>query len=277
MTVTAVSTSTLQEGLAHTPAPIATLLEIVFPGDTNHHGTLFGGAGLAYMDRIAFIAASRHGRVPFVTASCENVGFHKPAHVGEIVSFDASIREVRRRSLTVEVKMAAQTILGGERHVCTAGVFHMVALPAEGKAAGWSLPPLTEEAAPARPDELRMADIVFADQVNGNGALFGGHALAFMTKAAFISASRLSGRLTVLAATRQIEFHHPVALGAIVEAVARIASVGRSSIHVEVDLWSEGLLTGKRQLAAKGQFVMVAVDASHRPVAARQKPSAPES
>ncbi|MPT23751.1 MAG: hypothetical protein E2577_12570 [Starkeya sp.] len=65
------------------PAP-TTLVDIVFPGAVNHHGTLFGGAGLAFMDRVAFVAATRHGRVPFVTASCERVDFRKPAHIGEI-------------------------------------------------------------------------------------------------------------------------------------------------------------------------------------------------
>lgn len=38
------------------------LIDMVFPGDTNHHGTLFGGVALAHMDKVAFIAASRHGR-----------------------------------------------------------------------------------------------------------------------------------------------------------------------------------------------------------------------
>ena len=51
------------------------LIDLVFPSDANHHGTLFGGAGFALMDRIAFIAATRHGRVPFVTASCDRIDF----------------------------------------------------------------------------------------------------------------------------------------------------------------------------------------------------------
>ena len=35
------------------PASSTCLIDLVFPGDTNHHGTLFGGAGFALMDRIA--------------------------------------------------------------------------------------------------------------------------------------------------------------------------------------------------------------------------------
>ena len=63
------------------PVPTC-LIDIVFPGATNHHGTLFGGAGFALMDRLAFIAATRHGLVPFVTASCDRIDVKAPATVG---------------------------------------------------------------------------------------------------------------------------------------------------------------------------------------------------
>ena len=51
------------------------LTDIVFPKNINHHETLFGGAALSYMDKIAFIAATRFGRRHFVTASCDNIDF----------------------------------------------------------------------------------------------------------------------------------------------------------------------------------------------------------
>ena len=52
--------STIEMAPGETPAP-ATLIDIVFPGDTNHDGSLFGGAGLALMDRIA-VAVDRNNR-----------------------------------------------------------------------------------------------------------------------------------------------------------------------------------------------------------------------
>ena len=36
--------------------PAVQLIDIVFPGDTNHHGTLFGGVALAHMDKVAFLS-----------------------------------------------------------------------------------------------------------------------------------------------------------------------------------------------------------------------------
>jgi acyl-CoA hydrolase len=57
----------------------------------------------------------------------------------------------------------------------------------------------------------------------------------------------------------------PVRQGQLVELRARIASTGTTSMRVDVDLCSEDLITGDRQLATRGRFVMVALDAHRRP------------
>ncbi|HEV7319733.1 MAG TPA: hotdog domain-containing protein [Ensifer sp.] len=248
-----------------TSAP-QTLIDIVFPGDTNHHGTLFGGAGLALMDRIAFIVATRHGRVPFVTASCDRVDFRAPARIGQIVCFAAQAIRIGRRSMVVSVDMTAEDIATGDRELCSRGTFTMVAMPGADQAS-WVLPPL--EMATSTPDDddvLHMVDIVFPDQANSFGAMFGGDALAQMTKAAFIVASRRSRRATVLASCTGMDFKHRITVGSIIEPVARIIRTGRSSATVEVELWSEELLTGMRRRTVTGTFVMVAVDEDNRPV-----------
>lgn len=259
--------SNIEMAPGETPAP-ATLIDIVFPGDTNHHGTLFGGAGLALMDRVAFIVATRHGRVPFVTASCDRVDFRAPARIGHMVSFTGRPVRVGRRSMVIEVDMIAEDLTAGTNDLCTRGQFTMVAMP-EGKDAGWSLPPL-DGAATGQPkgDALRMVDIVFPDQANSSGAMFGGDALAQMIKAAFIAATRASRRTMVLASCQRIDFKHRITVGSIIELVARIAKTGRSSTTVEVELWSEDLVGTERTLTARGAFIMVAVDRDHRPVSA---------
>ncbi len=257
--------SNIEMAPGETPAPV-TLIDIVFPGDTNHHGTLFGGAGLALMDRIAFIVATRHGRVTFVTASCDRVDFRAPARIGQIVSFTGRPFRIGRRSMVVEVDMIAEDLATGTRVLCTRGQFTMVAMP-EGKETDWSLPALgTAAIEPVKDGVVRMVDIVFPDQANSFGAMFGGDALAQMTKAAFIAATRASRRTTVLASCQRIDFKHRITVGSIIEVVARIVKTGRSSTTVEVELWSEDLMGARRTLTARGAFIMVAVDGDHRPV-----------
>ena len=51
-----------------------------------------------------------------------------------------------------------------------------------------------------------------------------------------------------------------------VEIVARMASVGRSSMQVDVELIAEDLLSGDRRLCTRGNFTMIALDSDGRPV-----------
>lgn len=245
------------------------LIDIVFPGDTNHHGTLFGGTGLALMDRVAFIAATRFGRTPFVTASCERIDFKQPARIGQIVEFTAKPIKAGRRSLTVEVEMVAESIVGHQRHNCTRGIFHMVSIPGGEDAANYHMPELLPEGVPDPSDVVTMVEIVFPDQANSVGRMFGGEAIAYMTKAAFVAASRCSGKLVVLVSSERIDFARGIEIGEIVEAEARVVRVGRSSIAIATRLWSENLLTGERHITATGHFNMVAVDRDHRPANVR--------
>lgn len=59
-------------------------MEMVFPNQANHYGTLFGGCALRLMDRAAFLAASRHARRPVVTTSLERIDFHIPVRQGQL-------------------------------------------------------------------------------------------------------------------------------------------------------------------------------------------------
>jgi acyl-CoA hydrolase len=131
----------------------------------------------------------------------------------------------------------------------------------------------TQESAPHEKLEAgqitgcRLLEMVFPEQTNHYGTLFGGQALALMDKAAFVVASRYARRTVVTASSEKCDFHVPVRQGQLVEFITRVIATGRTSMTVEVDLFSEDLLTGDRQLGTRGRFVMVALDAHGRPAA----------
>lgn len=116
------------------------------------------------------------------------------------------------------------------------------------------------------PIEARLLEMVFPDHTNHLGTLFGGQALAWMDKAAFIAATRYSRRSVVTARSERVDFRVPVRQGQLVEVIARIAAVGRSSMQVEVELYTEGLLDAQRELCTSGRFVMIALDEAGKPV-----------
>lgn len=121
--------------------------------------------------------------------------------------------------------------------------------------------------------EVRLVEMVFPEQTNHYGTLFGGQALALMDKAAFIVASRFTRTTMVTASSERIDFHLPVRQGQLAELIARVISTGRTSVTTEVELYSEDLLTGERQLATRGRFVLVAVNEQGRPTPVPQLPS----
>jgi acyl-CoA hydrolase len=127
----------------------------------------------------------------------------------------------------------------------------------------------SEDAGPPR--EARLWEIVFPDHANHLGTLFGGQALAWMDKVAFVAATRFSRRTVVTARSEQVDFHVPVRQGQLVELVARVVDVGRSSMQIEVELNAEDVLAGTRCLCTRGRFTMIAVDDAGRPIAVRDR------
>ncbi len=57
-----------------------TLLNEVFPGDTNAMNTLFGGRLMSIMDTAAGMAASQFAHNVFVTVSVDSLKFKRPAY-----------------------------------------------------------------------------------------------------------------------------------------------------------------------------------------------------
>lgn len=121
-----------------------------------------------------------------------------------------------------------------------------------------------------------MIEMIFPEQANHYGTLFGGNALSLMARAAFVAATRRARGAVVMARSEQVDFTTPVRVGELLELRSEIIRIGRSSMRVAVVGIAEEMDTGNRREALKGQFVMVAVDASGRPRALTDKTSKKE-
>jgi acyl-CoA hydrolase len=108
-------------------------VEMIFPDQANHYGTLFGGNALSLMGKAAFVAATRRARRPVVMATSEKVEFHIPVRVGELLELTASVVRVGRSSMTVVVEAVAEALISGERRIAVRGSFEMVAVDDDGK------------------------------------------------------------------------------------------------------------------------------------------------
>ncbi|NRA64196.1 MAG: cysteine-rich CWC family protein [Pseudobacteriovorax sp.] len=110
-----------------------TMYEMVFPSQTNHYGTLFGGEALSIMDKAAFMVASRYARRNMVTVSSDKTDFKNPIKTGQLVEVLAKVKEVGNTSLKVTVDLIGEDLRTGDRALCTSGQFTMVALDDFGK------------------------------------------------------------------------------------------------------------------------------------------------
>ncbi|WP_107040215.1 acyl-CoA thioesterase [Brumimicrobium mesophilum] len=115
--------------------------------------------------------------------------------------------------------------------------------------------------------ETRIFKAVFPNTTNHYDTLFGGTALQLMDEVAFICATRFSRQRVVTVSSDRVDFTKPIPSGTLVELVANVEKVGKSSIVVSVDIFVEEMYSEKREKAVHGTFTMVAVDDEKNPVA----------
>ena len=95
--------------------------EIIFPGDTNPLGNLFGGRLMQFIDLVGAMAASRHSHGIPITASMDHLDFVAPVKVGDILILKASVNRAFNTSMEVGVKAMVEDVHAGTlRHVSSA-------------------------------------------------------------------------------------------------------------------------------------------------------------
>ena len=114
--------------------------------------------------------------------------------------------------------------------------------------------------------ETRIFKAVFPNTTNHYDTLFGGTALHMMDEASFICATRFSRKKVVTVSTDKIDFSTPIPQGTIVELVARVDKIGRSSCVVKTEIFMEDMYSDERSKVVTGFFTFVAVDDDKRPI-----------
>lgn len=109
------------------------------------------------------------------------------------------------------------------------------------------------------------------------GHLFGGNLMAMVDHAAAVAAMRHAGGPAVTASIDRVDFREPIHLGELVTCIATVDYVGRSSMDITVEVYSEHLTTAERRHTHTAQVVFVAIDANGRPkLVPRLVPETPE-
>ena len=126
-----------------------TMTLLMTPDMANFSGNVHGGIVLKLLDQVAYACASRYAGKYVVTLSVDQVMFRQPIHVGEVVTFLASVNFVGKTSMEVGVKVIAENIQTQVVRHANSCFFTMVAVDDEGRTT--AVPPLE----PSTPEEIR--------------------------------------------------------------------------------------------------------------------------
>ncbi len=114
--------------------------------------------------------------------------------------------------------------------------------------------------------ETRIFKAVFPNTTNHYETLFGGTALQLMDEVSFICATRFSRKKVVTISSDKIDFEKPIPEGTIIELMAKVSEVGRTSCTVRVDIYKEDMYSYERELAVTGLFKFVAIGNNKKPI-----------
>src|SRR5215218_809418 len=106
---------------------------LMTPDMSNFAGNVHGGILLKYLDQVAYTCATRYARTYAVTLSVDQVVFREPIHVGELVTFDASVNRTGRTSMEVGVRVTTQDLVRQTVQHTNSCYFTMVALGPDGR------------------------------------------------------------------------------------------------------------------------------------------------
>jgi acyl-CoA hydrolase len=106
---------------------------LMTPDMANFSGNVHGGTILKYLDSVAYACASRYSGSYVVTLSVDQVMFLQPIHVGELVTFLASINYTGNTSMEVGIRVVTENIQKRLVRHANSCYFTMVAVDAHRK------------------------------------------------------------------------------------------------------------------------------------------------
>jgi acyl-CoA hydrolase len=105
-----------------------------------------------------------------------------------------------------------------------------------------------------------MVQVVLPNDANPLGFILGGTVMHLIDIAGAIACHRHSRTLLVTAAVDDLQFLHPIKVGDLIILKSHVTCAFTTSLEVQVDVFSEEILTGARRLTSTAFLTFVAID-----------------
>lgn len=113
---------------------------------------------------------------------------------------------------------------------------------------------------PSQESATEMVQVVLPNDANPLGFILGGTVMHLIDIAGAIAAHRHTRSLLVTAAVDGLQFLHPIKVGDLIILRSRVTCAFTTSLEVEVEVFSEETLTGRRQRTSRAYLTFVAID-----------------
>jgi acyl-CoA hydrolase len=105
-----------------------------------------------------------------------------------------------------------------------------------------------------------MVQVVLPNDANPLGFILGGTVMHLIDIAGAIACHRHTRSLLVTAAVDGLQFLHPIKVGDLIILRAGVTAAWTTSLEVEVEVFSEEILTGVRRMTSRAYLTFVAID-----------------
>lgn len=107
--------------------------EVMMPSQANVAGNVHGGEIIKLMDSTAYAAARRYARSNVVTARVDELEFHLPIFIGDLVICSAQVVYAGKSSMEVAVTVEVEDLECEGRKKALSAFFTMVSLDKKGR------------------------------------------------------------------------------------------------------------------------------------------------
>ena len=109
------------------------------------------------------------------------------------------------------------------------------------------------------------SQVVLPNDSNPLGYILGGTVMHMIDITGAIACHRHTNTLALTAGVDSLDFLHPIRMGDIIILKSRVTATFKTSLEVEVEVFSEGITTGERKLTSKAYLTFVALDSNGQP------------
>jgi len=125
---------------------------------------------------------------------------------------------------------------------------------------------MPQQLTPKSPAEsaTEMVQVVLPNDANPLGFILGGTVMHLIDIAGAIACHRHTRTLLVTAAVDGLQFLHPIKVGDLIILKARVTAAWSTSLEVNVEVFSEEILTGLRRMTSRAYLTFVSIDTEGR-------------